>query len=68
MHNLNAPEGWESKPESQKELEGIVEREPVDGIDQALKDTENGQYILSAIRSVSSHVKKAKTTQYYICQ
>lgn len=29
---------WESKPEGEDKLEGVVEWEPVDGADQALKD------------------------------
>ena len=34
----NSPSLWESKPEGEDKLEGVVEWEPVDGVDQAFKD------------------------------
>lgn len=33
------PECWKSEPESEDEFKGVVEWEPVDGIDCALKQT-----------------------------
>lgn len=35
---------WESEPEGEEELEGVVEREPVDGVDQGLEDGEEAEY------------------------
>ena len=34
---------WESEPEGEKELEGVVEWEPVDGVDQGLEDGEEAE-------------------------
>ena len=34
---------WKSEPEGEEELEGVVEWEPVDGVDQALKDGEEAE-------------------------
>lgn len=34
---------WESKPKGEEELEGVVEWEPVDGVDQGLEDGEEAE-------------------------
>jgi hypothetical protein len=33
------PEGWQSQPQQEYELEGVVEGEPVDDADKALEKT-----------------------------
>jgi len=33
------PKLWESKPQGEKELEGVVEGEPVDSVDSTFEDT-----------------------------
>lgn len=38
----NSPSLWKSEPEGEDKLEGVVEWEPVDGVDQALEDTGEG--------------------------
>lgn len=39
----NLPSHWESEPENEDELECVVEWEPVDGADQALKDCQESK-------------------------
>jgi len=41
--NLGTTECWESEPQSKDKLEGVVEWEPVDGIDGALKQSQEGE-------------------------
>jgi len=42
-YNLCTAEYWESEPQSKDKLEGVVEWEPVDGIDGALKQSQEGK-------------------------
>ena len=41
---LGAAGLWESQPEGEEELEGVIEWEPVDGVDQGLEDGEEAEY------------------------
>lgn len=42
--NLSTTECWESEPEGESKLEGVVEREPVDSADGALKESQEGKH------------------------
>lgn len=41
--DLSSASGWESEPENEDELERVVEWEPVNGADQALKDSQESE-------------------------
>lgn len=46
IHTLrmgHSPSNWECQPEDKDELEGVVEWEPVDSADSALKDSQEGK-------------------------
>jgi len=40
---VNAPGGWECKPQNKDELECVVEWEPVNSVDGALKYRQEGK-------------------------
>ena len=61
----NSPGLGKGHPQDQDKLEGVVEGEPVDGANHALKDAGD---VVSAEKPQSeqgkTYVKKAKVTQY----
>lgn len=43
LSSKHVPGDWESEPQYKDELESVVEREPVNGADETLKDSEESE-------------------------